>query len=81
MKNIIIVSAYQGAEKKLKKFEFTGMLKGVPIKKVLLSYNGRLSKGMEYLIYAELTSCDNGIIHGRVLKLKALDECWDRKKA
>ena len=60
-------------------FHFKGICAGEVIKKVILSASGKISfvKGEEYLLYVSLISMESGILKGRVLKSKRLDECWD----
>jgi len=53
---------------------------GELLKKVILK--GRIDfgiqRGVEYLMYVQLISFEDGVLKGSILKLKKLDECWDR---
>lgn len=61
-------------------FHFKGICAGEVIKKVILSASEGITfhKGEEYLMYVSLIAMEDGILKGRVLKSKRLDECWDR---
>jgi len=85
MKTIIIISKCLRVTKfnsrdSSYEFHFKGICAGEVIKKVFLSASGEISfqKGEEYLLYVSLISMESGILKGRVLKCKRLDECWDR---
>ena len=85
MKSIIIVSKCIRVEKQphgveLYHFHFKGVFSGEVLKKVILTkaINSSIQKGEEYLMYVQLQSCQEGVLKGRILKLKPLDECWDK---
>lgn len=85
MKSIIIVSKCIRVEKKPLSeesyhFHFKGVFSGEVLKKVILTkaINSSIKKGEEYLMYVQLQSCQDGVLKGRILKLKPLDECWDK---
>lgn len=85
MKTVIIVSKclrvtkFKSCEYPYE-FHFKGICAGEVIKKVILSASNEISflKGEEYLLYVSLISMESGILKGRVIKSKRLDECWDR---
>jgi hypothetical protein len=37
-----------------------------------------IKKGEEYLLYVKMIACLEGVLHGEILKVKVLSECWDR---
>ena len=85
MKNIIIVSkciriSPYSSEENYYYFHFKGVFAGDLLKEVIL--RGRkeftIAKGEEYLIYVQMTALDKGILWGKILRIKPLDECWDR---
>jgi hypothetical protein len=85
MKSIIIVSKCIRIEKKpfgedLYHFHFKGVYSGEALKKVVLTkaVESSIQKDEEYLMYVQLLSCLNGVLKGRILKIKPLDECWDK---
>ena len=61
-------------------FHFKGVCAGEALRKVLLKGNSSLSivKGEEYLIYVQVVSCKDGVLNGTILKVKALESCWDK---
>lgn len=85
MKNIIIVSkciriSSYSSEENNYYFHFKGVFAGDLLKEVIL--RGRrdfsIQKGEEYLIYVQMIKLDGGTLWGKILKIKPLDECWDR---
>ncbi len=85
MKTVIIVSKCLRVTKfnlsqGTYEFHFKGVYAGEVVRKVILQgeLNLDLSKGEEYLMYVRLTSFQTGILQGDILKLKRLEECWDR---
>jgi len=84
MKNIIIVSKcvrispYSSDENNYY-FHFKGVFAGELLKEVIL--RGRidldLTRGEEYLLYVQMVKLDGGTLWGKILKVKALEECWD----
>lgn len=85
MKSIIIVSKCIRIEKlplgeELYHFHFKGVFSGEVLKKVILTkgIESSIQKGEEYLMYVQLQSCQDGVLKGRILKIKPLDECWDK---
>jgi hypothetical protein len=85
MKTVIIVSKCSRVIK-LKQseiwyqFQFKGVYSGQEIKKVLLRSKvvDHVILGEEYLMYVQLLSCSAGLIKGEILKLRKINECWDR---
>jgi hypothetical protein len=61
-------------------FHFNGVCAGEKLKKVILK--GRpdfhIAKGEEYLLYVQMLSLEQGVLKAIIVKLKKLDECWDR---
>lgn len=80
MKNIIIVSKCQRVLKHECLFHFKGVCGGESLRKVLLERPEHvpIRKNEEYLMYVEFHSCEDGVLRGKILKAKVLDECWDR---
>ncbi|MCM2349550.1 MAG: hypothetical protein NDI69_05980 [Bacteriovoracaceae bacterium] len=85
MKTVIIVSKCLRVTKinlseSCYDFHFKGVYAGEVIKKVSLKGNHslHLKKGEEYLMYVQIISFEQGILKGHLLKVKLLDECWDR---
>jgi hypothetical protein len=85
MKTVIIVSKCKrvtnfNREESWYEFHFKGICAGQSLKKVLL--RGRkdfhLKQGVEYLLYVQMLSMEQGTLTGHILKTKKLDECWDR---
>ena len=85
MKNIIIVSKCiritpYSSDENYYYFHFKGVFAGDLLKEVIL--RGRkefsITKGEEYLIYVQMTALEKGILWGKILRIKPLDECWDR---
>ena len=37
-----------------------------------------IKRGEEYLIYVQMTALEAGTLLGKIIKIKPLDECWDR---
>jgi hypothetical protein len=85
MKTLIIVSKCQRVIK-LNQYEntyyfhFKGVYSGDLLKQVVLS--GRkdfdIRKNEEYLMYVQMLILQDGILRGKILKCKPLDQCWDR---
>jgi hypothetical protein len=85
MKTVIIVSKCLrvikfNSTESWYEFHFKGVCAGESLKKVLLlgRHNFHISKGTEYLMYIQMLFCEKGILKGKILKLRRLDECWDR---
>lgn len=85
MKNIIIVSkciriSSHSSEENNYYFHFKGVFAGDLLKEVIL--RGRkefgIKRGEEYLIYVQMTALEGGTLLGKIIKIKPLDECWDR---
>lgn len=85
MKNIIIVSKclrvinLKGAEVQCY-FHFKGVCAGETLNKVILTKPGELEikAQQEYLMYVQFHSCEKGVLRGKILKARLLEECWDR---
>ncbi len=85
MKTVLIVSKCSGVSK-LKsneiwyQFHFKGVYAGEVLRKVMLRSKKEfnVTKDEEYLMYVQLLSCMHGVLRGEILKLKILNECWDR---
>lgn len=85
MKTVIIVSKCLRVTKinldeSCYDFHFKGVCAGEVIKKVSLkgSHQMLIKKGEEYLMYVQIISFERGVLKGLLLKVKLLDECWDR---
>jgi len=84
MKNFIIVSKCLRVtkinnEKGWYEFHFKGVFAGNIVKKVLLfSPVLSINVDVEYLIYAEPIAFHENTLRGKVVKIKPLEECWDR---
>lgn len=85
MKNIIIVSkcirvSSFSSEENTYYFHFKGVFAGDLLKEVILQ--GRkeftIKKGEEYLIYVQMTAIENAKLRGKILRIRPLDECWDK---
>ena len=85
MKTVIIVSKCLRVTK-LNQFEntyvfhFRGVCAGESLRKVVLSgrKDFQIRKHEDYLMYVQMDKFEKGILIGRILKCKPLDECWDR---
>ena len=85
MKTVIIVSKclrvtnFKSSEKSYE-FHFKGVYAGEVVQKVILYGSEKLSisKGEEYLMYIQFLTLICGTLTGKVIKIKLLDECWDR---
>lgn len=85
MKNLIIVSKCVrvspfSSEENAYYFHFKGVFAGDLLKEVIL--RGRkdfaIRRGEEYLIYVQLLKLEGSTLRGKILKIRPLDECWDR---
>ena len=85
MKTVIIVSKCLSVTKfnsseSTYGFHFKGVCAGEALRKVILK--GRLDfqikKGEEYLMYVQMLTCENGVLKGSILKVKKLEDCWDK---
>ncbi|MFL5783915.1 MAG: hypothetical protein ACJ76H_04835 [Bacteriovoracaceae bacterium] len=85
MKNIIIVSkcvriSPYSSEENNYYFHFKGVFAGDLLKEVVL--RGRkefhIERGEEYLIYVQMIALEKGTLWGKILRIKPLDECWDK---
>lgn len=85
MKTVIIVSKclrvtkYNPVESWYE-FHFKGVCAGEALRKVLLRgrHDFGIKRGEEYLIYVRMISFENGILKGVIIKIRKLEECWDR---
>lgn len=85
MKTLIIVSKclrvtkFNSLESNCE-FHFKGVCAGELLRKVILRTQNDIEvrKGEEYLMYVQMHSFQNGILKGQVIKLRKLDECWDK---
>lgn len=80
MKTVVIVSKCMGRTGQWYQFHFKGVYGGESLQKVFL-LGGRefgIQKGEEYLMYVRLISCLDGELKGQILKLRPLEECWDK---
>lgn len=61
-------------------FHFKGVCAGELLKKIIL--RGRndfgILKDEEYLLYVQMISFSEGVLRGKILRAKPLDECWDK---
>lgn len=85
MKNIIIVSkciriSSHSSEENNYYFHFKGVFAGDLLKEVILRGRKefRIQRGEEYLIYVQMTALEGGTLLGKIIKIKPLDQCWDR---
>lgn len=85
MKTVIIVSkclrvTKYTPEESWYEFHFKGVCAGESLRKVLLRgrHDFDIKRGEEYLMYVRMLSFENGTLKGIIIKLKKLDECWDR---
>lgn len=60
-------------------FQFKGVCAGEPLREVILQKPATIPirKGSEYLMYVQFHSAADGILRGKILKAKPLDDCWD----
>lgn len=61
-------------------FHFKGVYAGESLKKILLtgSLDFNLKRGEEYLIYLQVQTVENNSLSGKIIKVKRIDECWDK---
>lgn len=61
-------------------FHFRGVYAGEVLRKVILFCHHSFGpkRGEEYLMYVQMITFENGILKGKILKAKLLDECWDK---
>ena len=85
MKTVIIVSKCLRVTKfnsheSCYEFHFKGVCAGETLRKVILRgrHDFGIQRGEEYLMYVQMLSFEAGILKGSIIKLKKLDECWDR---
>ena len=85
MKTVIIVSKCLRVTKFSShesdyEFHFKGVCAGEVLRKIILrgSHDCGVKKGEEYLIYLKMISFEGGTLKGVILKVKLIDECWDR---
>lgn len=57
-------------------FHFKGVFAGDLLRKVRLTHIRELEVGKEYLLYVELQAIENGVLFGKIEKVKDLEECW-----
>lgn len=85
MKNVIIVSkcvrvSSCSSEECLYTFHFKGVFAGDLLRSVVL--RGRkdfnIRRGEEYLLYVILEKIEKEVLSGKILKIRPLEECWDR---
>jgi hypothetical protein len=64
-------------------FHFKGICAGDNVRDVILQkpQSVRIRKGREYLLYVQFHSCAEGVLRGKILRAKPLDECWDNASA
>lgn len=85
MKTVIIVSkclrvTKYGPSESWYEFHFKGVCAGEALRKVLLRgrHDFEIKRGEEYLIYVQMISFEFGTLKGIIIKIKKLEECWDR---
>lgn len=61
-------------------FHFKGVCSGEILRKVILKgkYDFQIKKNEEYLLYVQLESFERGVLKGSIIKVRLLDECFDR---
>lgn len=85
MKTVIIVSKclrvtnFKNPEI-LYEFHFKGVCAGETLRKLLLCGKEELviKKNEEYLMFVQIIAIEQGVLRGRILKAKRLEECWDK---
>jgi hypothetical protein len=84
MKTLIIVSYCLKAFKNKKRphtyeFHFKGVCSGEVLRKILLESDTELciKPRDEYLLYVQVKKISEGILEGKILRAKALKDCWD----
>jgi hypothetical protein len=86
MKNVIIVSKctkisnYSESENNYS-FHFKGVFAGDLLKEVILRGSKDLNVKVdeEYLIYVQIVALEKNTLHGKILKIKNLTECWEKE--
>lgn len=85
MKTVIIVSKCLRVTKfnsleSWYEFHFKGVCAGEQLRKVILRgrHEFHLRRGEEYLMYVQMLTCEDGVLKGHILKVRLLEECWDR---
>ncbi len=85
MKTVIIVSKCLSVTKfnsheNWYEFHFKGVCAGEALRRVLLKgrIDFQIKKAEEYLMYVQMLSCERGILKGTILKVKNLEDCWDK---
>lgn len=85
MKTIIIVSRClrvkkHGPEHELCEFHFKGVCAGEALKSLQLKSRKdfQVKKNEDYLMYVQVEKLLQGRLEGTILKIKMLDECWDK---
>jgi hypothetical protein len=61
-------------------FHFKGVFAGAALRKVVLLACCKLGlkKNEDYLLYVQLLKIEKGVLTGKVLKARLLDDCWDK---
>ena len=81
---VVIVSSclktFQLENRHFAKLHFNGAFDGEKISEILAecSFHYRPVKGREYIVHLEVEKVCSGILHGRIGKLKDLDEVLER---
>ncbi len=85
MKNLIIVSKCQrivrySPDEVICHFHFKGVCAGELVNEIQLRKNPdqNVLKGSEYLMVVQFEAFEEGVLRGKIIKLKPLEECWDR---
>jgi hypothetical protein len=84
MKNVIIVSkclrvTHSKTQESLYHFHFKGVCAGESLRKVVLrGTNVQIKLGEEYLLFVRVGSFIEGTLYGEIIKLKPLEDCWDK---
>lgn len=85
MKTVIIVSKCLRVTKFTSdeswyEFHFKGVCAGKSLRRVILCgrHDFEIELKKEYLMYVQLISFEEEILRGRIIKLRPLEECWDR---
>lgn len=84
--NIVIIVSVCSRVIKLRKngsqfeFHFRGVYAGISLKRVILTGAVELAvqKNKEYLIKVKITSVNEGVLVGEILRIRPLDEYWDK---
>jgi hypothetical protein len=80
MKTVIIVSKCLRISKVKCHFHFRGSYAGHLISGLQLQNENKfvIHQGGEYLMWVAVEGVSGGVLRGRILRARSLEECWDR---